>query len=403
MTKTFFEAFEEARHELTIGDEDAPELNVLQPGLVAVFFLDKSYERREAISRVLAMYCERYGDKMKWGYFSDDMRNRTWDSKMLAMCQQYLVGDPANAVYFRWSSEVGFGYVGDYTIDAFSDTGWFEQVHKSLSYLRFYLPVEELADGGTQQLQEFLSAVCDLLKPIHGYMGLGIQQSHDDNPFQAMEYELAQEFNGLEVASPLSLDELRAGFKSINWYTILDQQWIDKLGGAESLRTQFNDERIQLIPYAHGLIVKAGEWPELGWVKRNPFPELYVKVNRVLKPVRAPELECLHNGSIAGEARFSPRSSNLWLRRFDDAPEAPPTPAGPSPRGKVVSLSPAAKSDRLRCEAGQPCPRAGFWFTPAQVGSRRLFKPGEVMPEFKSDYGATIWQWDEVSQDPPKP
>jgi len=56
---------------------------------------------------------------------------------------------------------------------------------------------------------------------------------------------------------------------------------------------------------------------------------------------------------------------------------------------------------RLRCEAGQACPRAGYWFTPAQAGSRCFFRAGEVMPEVKSDYGVTIWQWD-ADQSPPK-
>jgi hypothetical protein len=58
------------------------------------------------------------------------------------------------------------------------------------------------------------------------------------------------------------------------------------------------------------------------------------------------------------------------------------------------SSGPHKGDDHGRCEANQPCPRDGYWFTPAQVGSRRHFKAGEVMPEFKSDYGATIWQWD---------
>jgi hypothetical protein len=48
-----------------------------------------------------------------------------------------------------------------------------------------------------------------------------------------------------------------------------------------------------------------------------------------------------------------------------------------------------------RVEAGQPCPRAGYWFTPASPNSRRRFQQGEVMPDTKSSYGATIWQWDE--------
>lgn len=50
----------------------------------------------------------------------------------------------------------------------------------------------------------------------------------------------------------------------------------------------------------------------------------------------------------------------------------------------------------LRVEGGLPCPQAGYWTTPAQQDSRRLFKAGELMPVFEhSAYGATIWQWSE--------
>lgn len=50
-------------------------------------------------------------------------------------------------------------------------------------------------------------------------------------------------------------------------------------------------------------------------------------------------------------------------------------------------------AERLRCEAGQPCPRDGEWDTPARANSRRRFKQGDVMPNIDSDYGQTIWQW----------
>ena len=58
----------------------------------------------------------------------------------------------------------------------------------------------------------------------------------------------------------------------------------------------------------------------------------------------------------------------------------------------------ASKPLRLRCEANQPCPREGWWVTPAKLGSRRHFKQGEVMPAFKTDWGLTIWQWDDNNQ-----
>jgi hypothetical protein len=45
-------------------------------------------------------------------------------------------------------------------------------------------------------------------------------------------------------------------------------------------------------------------------------------------------------------------------------------------------------------EAGQPCPRSGWWFTPAKANSRRHFKKGDVFPTIEgSDFGAIFWQW----------
>jgi hypothetical protein len=49
----------------------------------------------------------------------------------------------------------------------------------------------------------------------------------------------------------------------------------------------------------------------------------------------------------------------------------------------------------LSCQAGNPCPREGFWFTPAKPDSRRRFNQGEIMPSVGGDYGVTIWQRDE--------
>lgn len=50
----------------------------------------------------------------------------------------------------------------------------------------------------------------------------------------------------------------------------------------------------------------------------------------------------------------------------------------------------------LRVVAAETCPQTGFYFTPALPGSRRRFVKGEVMPSLDSNYGQTIWQWDEA-------
>lgn len=59
-----------------------------------------------------------------------------------------------------------------------------------------------------------------------------------------------------------------------------------------------------------------------------------------------------------------------------------------------LSSSPAIPENG-RVEANQPCPRTGYWFTPALQNSRRHFKEGEIMPVVRADYGLNIWQWDE--------
>ena len=54
----------------------------------------------------------------------------------------------------------------------------------------------------------------------------------------------------------------------------------------------------------------------------------------------------------------------------------------------------AIESHRSNVPAGQPCPEAGWWFTPAAAGSRRFFRQGERMPDAGGAYGETFWQWD---------
>ena len=49
-------------------------------------------------------------------------------------------------------------------------------------------------------------------------------------------------------------------------------------------------------------------------------------------------------------------------------------------------------SQQGRCPAGQPCPQAGSWWTPAKADARRAFAVGDIMPDYPdSSYGTTIW------------
>jgi hypothetical protein len=51
------------------------------------------------------------------------------------------------------------------------------------------------------------------------------------------------------------------------------------------------------------------------------------------------------------------------------------------------------KHDVVR--GGQPCPRDGYWWSPANKSEGGIFKKGDTMPDFpESDFGLTFWYWE---------
>jgi hypothetical protein len=54
----------------------------------------------------------------------------------------------------------------------------------------------------------------------------------------------------------------------------------------------------------------------------------------------------------------------------------------------------ATISASVRILGGDVCTGEGFYFTPARLNSRRRFAAGEIMPDYESNYGKTIWQLD---------
>lgn len=51
-----------------------------------------------------------------------------------------------------------------------------------------------------------------------------------------------------------------------------------------------------------------------------------------------------------------------------------------------------------RVVGGTICPTRGFYFTPARPDSRKFLEVGETAPEYESQYGSTIWQWDPAQE-----
>lgn len=191
--------------------------------------------------------------------------------------------------------------------------------------------------------------------------------------------------------------KLGAGLRTPTWCFLLTPFWLAKLGKtAADVRAELDDPRIEIttIPYATGPHNPQGEpalWIRLGDLDLHPVengvPDLLVKANRLIRPIRCDYLNLLTLDPWMDDPnpRFDYESSLRWMRRFDDDSDWPDAVRRYG-RGPTSIAHP-------NVPANTPCPEAGWWFTPAKADSRRYFKQGELMPSLGGDYGVTVWQW----------
>ena len=373
--------------------------DAIKTGLVGCYYLDQGYlpEKRQAIGQILALYDKYWGDKLKFGFFDGNPNQLHPYQQFSIDKKQDLINNYAfETLNFYWSNVNNLEFVPEYLIKTFSKPEWYVKLHQNITYVQLYLPISELKEFGVEQLIDLNQKISEILQPMHGFFGLGIQHSHEYYDYQYLEYELAHQFLGLDISNDEDDEHLRECFKCINWLTILSDRLItDKLGSLEALKEHNNDNEIRFYPYAGGVVVRAGEVPELGDVARNPYPKHYVNVNALLKPARAPELASLGFGSINGEIRFNNRTSKEWQSRFDDV-EATDIAVSHEPQSaEVINMD---SKVRISIQTGQLCPHTGVYSAQinGKIEYRELIQGHKVEPFIDSEtqqvHNDVTWQ-----------
>ncbi|MBN3856033.1 DUF3396 domain-containing protein [Paraburkholderia sp. Ac-20340] len=390
--KEFFDAFDAERWHVTFMDEADTAKPVQQVGLVAVFYLVDAYLpiRRKHIAEALKTFHNSFRNELTWGFVlspEEKMIEQACTDDAIKKCIHFIENcGPNTPLSFRWSSNAGFSQTSSYLFSAYSPAGWFERTHKDMTCIRIYLPVDVLKGDGRRELREMLKAYCQLLRPLHGAAGFGVQESFEWEDFQHTEYETAWAYRGVDICGPFAPKTGQTGYRSLNWYTFIAHHWLAKLGTPEELKAKLDDDRIEVIPYEWGSMIRAGNWPQLGKADVDPKPELYVKVNEAIRPLRVDDIGSLHYGSVGGEMRFNQRTSNLWLRRFDAPPPSQQESADDPSATKVK-----AESFYLRIRSGTPCPYPGVWLCEeAKHLGPQTIAHGVPMPEI--DGRVVTWQ-----------
>ncbi|MGU7772008.1 type VI immunity family protein [Burkholderia sp. MR1-5-21] len=428
---TPFQAFARYQEDLSVRLADNT-MGVL-PGAIGTVFFERGSQPdvRQAILDCFDRFDEMFGEHLKGGKDADLGKFTKRNAKGVEKIRGAIIDTPSySEVSVLRSSATDQDTAAEYNIgtltgianpeDYVSPSGWIAKKgqESGLSYLKFNVPMELVTtDGGITQYEEFLRYVCSKLAVQGGYGGLAPILPYSYHRFMPQEWALAERFSGLEIDStahlqsreydPLSYEgesteamtafypDLHPGakvgrwgfIKGVNWYTILGELFIKRLGGEAVIREKLDRPDIHIERANACLMIRAGDFPRLG-APEEGLPEPYVFVNSVLRVLRDPKPDALHT-YIPDLPSADTKNARAWVARFD-LPDAPPIPDPPT----VVPSAKSASPGHASVPGGSPCPTAGWWQTPAKAGSRQYFETGAIMPVIQgSAWGTTYWNW----------
>jgi hypothetical protein len=155
------------------------------------------------------------------------------------------------------------------------------------------------------------------LHAVHGYAGHSMVLSalrYDEN--QAFEAYLAPKLRGFDAGNLVaSAANAHLGIKTVSWLTAISREYLEKVGGETSVRSELPRDWFGLFDYNDGLVIQAGPRPEAAPVDQ-PLPARLVLPNMLFKPVRSPTVQ-LHYASSESEPRLIGWAAEQWLTRFD--------------------------------------------------------------------------------------
>jgi hypothetical protein len=195
-----------------------------------------------------------------------------------------------------------------------------EHSDSNTPYLRQATPWEALQENPDAYLETAMR-LCDLLPFLCGHVGYSLETSpfYEIQAFQRA-YALAMRHPGVNIASHHATWPLRdeKGVEAVNWLTLVGSTPLAKLGGAAKLRRQLKEHRsISVIDTAHGVIIRAGERPQLGDVNRRERLPDYRAVYQALKDVMDQVLTDFRPLPLGFALPEKAEKTAKWLRRFE--------------------------------------------------------------------------------------
>lgn len=175
-----------------------------------------------------------------------------------------------------------------------------------------------------------LAAWCAVVQPLHGTAGLapiyeiGMQQRHPDET-----WPLLSRFTGLDYMNAFTLAARGTDqIQGVNWLTCLGGPILNELGGPEGLTDRLRQAQDGLAredadlpglhPYAGGVLIRAGTWPQLGDRNAGGPPRSYMIVAAALRDLLFTAYPNKPTQLIRVPRPLDAHAETLrWITRFD--------------------------------------------------------------------------------------
>jgi hypothetical protein len=179
------------------------------------------------------------------------------------------------------------------------------------SLVRYVFPASWGIDRAGELL-EITKGLCDLLPFRCGYAGYGFEYSKYFTRV-ALEHAWAQSMHhpGIDIQDNVN-DTLAVkfdGIRGVGWLTMIDDAFVKELGGPPKVTL------CTTIPVKGGLIIKAGDAPDIGEINRKQDLPAYREAFRYVEPVARRTFE--RSPWMRLERDGGPRTER-WLKRFGD-------------------------------------------------------------------------------------
>lgn len=253
------------------------------------FFFPNGY-KRENRTKVVSV-CEEYwklcGKSLKW---MTHPRSHRWkkissDYNLQNWLSAYPEGD------YTWQMVFHSGQVKyespQYCIDGLGNS----TVTHNTSHLYLCVPVTWFFEHSEQHPITLYLRWAEILNARHGSSGIGVFPAYDmqkRGQAYGITQALSRYFPGIEICDSLQSVSAGMGVLSPNWLNLLDNNYVDKLGGYENLLKNIQGTNAQIYKYNGGVIISASEYPQLCESgEALTIPEDYRVVSQILKPIRS--------------------------------------------------------------------------------------------------------------------